>query len=66
MAEVVLSSRSFAVVELLHLYDDYIIFFISFFFFFHFGGLCRRRQRVMAGCWRLVLRISSTTLHEKI
>lgn len=36
MAEVVLSSRSFAVVELLHLYDDYIILFLLPFFF---GGL---------------------------
>jgi hypothetical protein len=30
MAEVVLSSRSFAVVELLHLYDDYVILFLLF------------------------------------
>ena len=32
MAEVVLSSRSFAVVELLHLYDGYIILFLLPFF----------------------------------
>lgn len=60
MAELVLSLGSVATVELWHLYDDYIILFLLLLEDFVNRG--RESWQVVGG---LVLRISSTTLHEK-